>query len=226
MTKNTKSFLVLCVAFVLAIAALPLNSVAAADWIPANIRTVVFDANYYVSKHADLAAAFGNNHSALYNHFLEFGSKEGRQASPLFHSEYYLNNNGDLKAAFGTNKVSAINHFAQYGCNEPNRKVAKTENLGDNFEANITSVSGSTVGLSGSDVVSSSSSKVWVFKLNSDGTYTITNKANGKVLDVYASSKASGAEIQTYASNGTNAQKWYIFKYSNGQYILRIADRQ
>ena len=221
MSKNVKSLLILCLAFVLTFVALPLNTVAATDWIPGHIKTVIFDANYYMSKHGDLAAAFGNNHTALYNHYLEFGSKEGRQASPLFHSEYYLNNNGDLKAAFGTNKISAINHFAQYGCNEPNRKVAKTENLGESFEANITSVSGSSVGLSGTNVVSSSNSKVWVFKLNSDGTYTITNKANGKVLDVCASSKASGAEIQTYASNGTNAQKWYIFKYSNGQYILR-----
>ena len=38
--------------------------------------SLVFDATYY----ADLRTAFGNNEAQLWNHFKEFGMKEGRQA--------------------------------------------------------------------------------------------------------------------------------------------------
>ena len=44
-----------------------------------------------------------------------------------------------------------------------------------------------------------------------EGTYVIqTSLANGKVLDVAGGSKSSGANVQLYAYNGTNAQKWDI----------------
>lgn len=37
----------------------------------------VFDADYYRSAYPDVAAAFGNNKTALFNHFVNYGLKEG-----------------------------------------------------------------------------------------------------------------------------------------------------
>ena len=221
MQKRIKRVIALCIMLILCLTAAPIHSSAASDWISSNIKSVVFDANYYASHNADVKNALGTSYSALYNHFLEYGSKEGRQGSPLFHSSYYLSNNADLKAAFGTNKVSAINHFGSYGYKEITRKVAKPENLGSTFEAKMVSSSGSTVGLTGTNVTPTNNLSEWVFTLNSDGTYTIKNKSTGQVLDVYAGSADSGANIQIYTSNATNAQKWYIFKYASGQYVIR-----
>ena len=221
MQKRIKRVIALCIMLILCLTAAPIHSSAASDWISSNIKSVVFDANYYASHNADVKNALGTSYSALYNHFLEYGSKEGRQGSPLFHSSYYLSNNADLKAAFGTNRVSAINHFGSYGYKELTRKVAKSENLGSTFEAKMVSSSGSTVGLTGTNVTPTNNLSEWVFTLNSDGTYTIKNKSTGQVLDVYAGSADSGANIQTYTSNATNAQKWYIFKYASGQYVIR-----
>ena len=42
------------------------------------------------------------------------------------------------------------------------------------------------------------------------GMYQIANRGNGLVIDVPSASWAAGAKIQTYASNGTIAQKWYL----------------
>lgn len=42
------------------------------------------------------------------------------------------------------------------------------------------------------------------------GMYQIANRGNGFVMDVPSASWASGTKIQTYASNGTMAQKWYL----------------
>ncbi len=226
MSKNFKRVMMFCLALITVFSAIPFGSVAATDWISANVRSAVFDANYYAANNKDVVNALGTSTSALYNHFLQYGGKEGRQGSPIFHSKYYLANNADLKAAFGTNNVNGINHFGSYGYKEPNRKVAKVENLGDSFAVRITASGAKVIGLSGDDTAletesSSDDSQIWIFTRNSDETYTVTNKSTGKVLDVYAASTSSGTKIHTYAGNESNAQKWYIFKYSTGKYILR-----
>ena len=42
------------------------------------------------------------------------------------------------------------------------------------------------------------------------GMYQIANRGNGLVIDVPSASWDTGTKIQTYASNGTIAQKWYL----------------
>ena len=54
----------------------------------------------------------------LYNHYIEFGIKEGRKSSPLFDPIFYINTNQDLKNAFGNNYEKARNHFFNYGISE------------------------------------------------------------------------------------------------------------
>lgn len=55
---------------------------------------------------------------------------------------------------------------------------------------------------------------------NSDNTYTIKNLSTNKVLDIPSANAVEGATIQQYDSNGTNAQKWYIYDNGNGSYSI------
>lgn len=220
--KKLKRLASLCLALMMIVAALPINSMAAAS-IPASAKSVVFNATYYANRYADLKAAFGYDEAKLYNHFVKYGIKEGRQASPIFNTDFYLTKNGDLKSAFGTNRESAMNHFVSYGVNEA-RLTAATVDLGTNINVVITAASGKNVTANGDNVVTANphnASQTWRLTRASDGSYTIKNNATGKVLDVYAASRASGTNVDLYTSNNTNAQKWYIYQNQNGTYTLR-----
>jgi hypothetical protein len=46
--------------------------------------------------------------------------------------------------------------------------------------------------------------------LIANGTYTIASKNSGQVVDVYNNSLAAGADIDQWASNGGNNQKWQL----------------
>lgn len=41
----------------------------------------VFDAEFYAETYPDVKAAFGNDAAALYNHYVQYGKAEGRQAT-------------------------------------------------------------------------------------------------------------------------------------------------
>jgi hypothetical protein len=83
-------------------------------------ETNFFDAQYYQNKYPDLKAAFGNDYYKLYEHYINFGIKEGRQASAVFNPKYYLLNYEDLYSTFtGSDKyVQALNHFMNIGIYE------------------------------------------------------------------------------------------------------------
>ncbi len=222
--KNIIRLTSLCLAIIMVVAVFPLQAMAAVS-IPSNLKSVVFDATYYANKYGDLKAAFGTNATNLYNHFINNGIKEGRQASPMFSVDYYLTKNGDLKAAFGSNRESAMNHFLTYGVNEI-RVTAPPVDLGTGIDVRISMNSGGmNLGYSGSNVLTVTpvfkANQSWKLERQKDGSYKITNNETGKVLDVYAASRASGANVDIYASNDTNAQRWYIYKNTNGTYSLR-----
>ena len=61
----------------------------------------VFDASYYAKNNKDLKIAFGNDENALFQHFLNYGMSEGRQASAEFNVKSYRNAYADLRQAFG-----------------------------------------------------------------------------------------------------------------------------
>ena len=56
----------------------------------------LFDFQYYAENNQDVKNVFGNNENLLRNHYMNFGIKEGRKASPVFDVKYYQNN-----ASFG-----------------------------------------------------------------------------------------------------------------------------
>lgn len=75
----------------------------------------VFDATYYSDHYADLKAAFGNNEQSLFQHFLNSGMKEGRQASEEFNVQAYKARYSDLRSAYGENLVLYYQHYIVCG---------------------------------------------------------------------------------------------------------------
>ena len=101
--------IILLVAVLLVLSIVPVNAV---------VFNAAFDSDFYVNCYPDLKAAFGNDANAAYDHYLTYGIKEGRIASPVFDVKTYIRNYPDLQAAFGDNYEAAYNHFLANGMNE------------------------------------------------------------------------------------------------------------
>ena len=107
----------------------------------------VFNAEYYLNKYSDLKAAFGSDKTAALKHFVEYGMKEGRQASASFNVATYKNNYADLRKAFGNDNALYYKHYLEYGQKEgriANSAVNTSSNTGNTDKSNTTS-SASTV---------------------------------------------------------------------------------
>ncbi len=78
----------------------------------------VFSAKYYADRYPDLKAAFGYDEEMLWQHFLDYGLKEGRNMSPIINVKEYREKYADLDAAFGDNWDAYVQHFFDYGINE------------------------------------------------------------------------------------------------------------
>lgn len=79
---------------------------------------LVFDAEYYMNKYADVRIAFGNNAGALFNHFWLYGMDNGRQGNANFDVNVYKNTYADLREAFGNDLTKYYKHYCQYGYKE------------------------------------------------------------------------------------------------------------
>lgn len=78
----------------------------------------VFDPEYYANRYADLEAAFGFDHAALWNHFITFGMWERRQASQEFNPEVYIARYVDLRNAYGEYFPLYYWHYCHFGKSE------------------------------------------------------------------------------------------------------------
>lgn len=83
--------------------------------------SLVFDAKEYISRYADIKAAFGNDSGAALSHFVNNGMKEGRVGRASFDVRYYKNEYEDLSKAYGNNLQSYYFHFMQAGIKEGRR---------------------------------------------------------------------------------------------------------
>lgn len=81
----------------------------------------VFHPNYYVGKYDDLKEHIGTDPAKLFQHFINNGMKEARQASPEFNVLVYKGRYEDLRNAFGDNLPAYYQHYVQFGKAE-NRK--------------------------------------------------------------------------------------------------------
>ena len=85
-------------------------SAEAATAAERNAYQAVFDADYYRSAYPDVAAAFGNNKAALFNHFVNYGLREGRSCSADFNPQAYRAKYADLQQAFGDDMAAYCRH--------------------------------------------------------------------------------------------------------------------
>lgn len=81
----------------------------------------VFDPTYYADNNADVKKAFGTNATKLFEHFCNYGMKEGRQAIKTFNVKVYKARYTDLADAYGDNLPKYYEHYCVYGYKE-NRK--------------------------------------------------------------------------------------------------------
>ena len=65
--------------------------------------SLVFDPTYYSNKYSDLKKVFGSDANKLFNHFLNYGMKEGRMGSANFNVQVYKDRYADLEKAYGNN---------------------------------------------------------------------------------------------------------------------------
>ena len=101
------------------LAGTPVPVPAPSNYIYENIDyTSVFDPVFYSNKYSDLKAAFGNNTTLLFNHFIKNGMKEARQAITTFDPKIYRQKYPDLNAAFGNNWEYYYKHYCTIGRNE------------------------------------------------------------------------------------------------------------
>ena len=78
----------------------------------------VFNPTFYVTKYPDLKTAFGTNSTRLFNHFINFGMNEARQAIETFDPVRYKNKYPDLQAAFGDMWQYYYIHYCTNGIKE------------------------------------------------------------------------------------------------------------
>ncbi|MCA8883422.1 MAG: glycosyltransferase [Rhodobacteraceae bacterium] len=77
-----------------------------------------FDADYYLKKNKDVA----DQQVDPFEHYMEFGWREGRDPSPQFSTHFYLRNNADIRAA----GLNPFLHYVLHGRKEkrPGRQVS------------------------------------------------------------------------------------------------------
>lgn len=93
-------------------------TVEAAPGKQVKLSKVTFDAEFYYNTYPDLQAAFGMDEAALYNHYLNFGLKEGRFGSEEFNCYTYMNNYGDLRLTFAGDYLAYCKHYEEFGKEE------------------------------------------------------------------------------------------------------------
>ncbi len=76
--------------------------------------SAVYNYQYYIENNADVAKACGTETKA-FNHFIQHGMSEGRQASAEFNVDVYKNNHKDLQNAYGDNLPAYYRHYIKNG---------------------------------------------------------------------------------------------------------------
>ena len=80
--------------------------------------SLVFNPTYYSNAYSDLKRHYSNDATKLFNHFCQYGMKEGRQASKDFNIIVYKNKYTDLQEAFGNDLSKYYEHWIKFGHKE------------------------------------------------------------------------------------------------------------
>ena len=96
--------------------ATPIQAQAAVTNIQrATIESALYNYEYYTNANEDVAVALGYDEEAMYQHWLNYGMAEGRNASMVFNAKYYLEKNPSVRAKVGNDYVAAYEHFVNEG---------------------------------------------------------------------------------------------------------------
>lgn len=130
MNSKMKGILFSFIALVLIIAVNLLNIETKAQELSYDPVTFkpVFDASYYLARYPELARTCGSDETKLFNHFINTGMNEGRQASAGFNVLVYISENPDLKQAFGGNISLYYIHYVTRGYKEGRIAVSDETN--------------------------------------------------------------------------------------------------
>ena len=85
------------------------------DVTRAEIEASLYDFEYYTMANEDVAVALNYDEEKMYEHWLNFGMVEGRNASMVFNAKYYLEVNPEVKALVGNDYIKAYEHFVTEG---------------------------------------------------------------------------------------------------------------
>lgn len=80
--------------------------------------SLVFNPTYYANSYSDLKRHFGTDATKLFQHFCQYGMKEGRRGSANFNVNVYKNRYPDLRKAFGDNLPLYYKHYVEFGKKE------------------------------------------------------------------------------------------------------------
>lgn len=80
--------------------------------------SLVFNLEYYCNTHQDVSKALGTSLAPVFNHFITYGMKEGRQATKNFSVQVYKSIYKDLRDAFGDDLPKYYKHYIMYGHKE------------------------------------------------------------------------------------------------------------
>lgn len=105
--------------------------------------------------------------------------------------------------------------------------VARFEPLAveETFYVNIEYGSKSIAPDASGNVCLQSSFPYWKFEYQSGGCYKLTSTFNGKVLDIANGTMANSTNIQTYESNDTTAQRWFIYMKNGKAMFASVKDQ-
>jgi uncharacterized protein len=96
-----------------------------------------FDESYYLHHHADVADAVRSGAlSSGYQHFVNYGWREGRNPSSLYNEQFYLSQNADVAKAIADGAItSGLQHFLLHGHGE-GREASDVFSQADYLTAN------------------------------------------------------------------------------------------
>ena len=195
MKTKAHKVLSLMLTLILLIAAVPTAMVSAStattykgvDYAP------VYDYNFYMG-HPDLKKAYGNNPTGAFNHFVKYGMKEGRQASPNFNVEIYKANYADLRNAFGNDLPSYYKHYVQFGIKE-GRNAVTSLNGGGSSSSSSSSSSSTSSGSTSSSTSSSSSQSTSTSTTTSTSSSTSTSTSSSQAVTVEVAFDLNGMNL-------------------------------
>jgi hypothetical protein len=86
----------------------------------------IYDCNYYITYSKDVMRAYRFRDDLILEHFINYGMKEGRQASSTFSVYSYAYAYPDLRRAFKNDLTKYYTHYMNYGKREGRRATGVT----------------------------------------------------------------------------------------------------